>query len=51
VKVTTLAAYRIGDVEVIVNNGIIEPPKGGTAVQQAAALAQIYAEIAKGAEQ
>jgi hypothetical protein len=48
VKITTLASYRIGDVEVIVNNGIIEPPQGGTAVQQAAALAQIYAEIAKG---
>lgn len=48
VTVTTLASYRIGEVEVIVNNGIIEPPEGGTAVQQAAALAQIYAEIAKG---
>lgn len=48
VTVTTLAAYRVGDVEVIVNNGIIEPPKGGTAVQQAAALAKIYAEIARG---
>lgn len=50
VTVTTLASYRIGEVEVIVNNGIIEPPKGGTAVQQAAALAQIYAEIAKQGE-
>lgn len=51
VKVTTLASYRIGDVEVIVNNGIIEPPKGGTAVEQAAALAQIYAEIARQGQQ
>lgn len=50
VKVTTLASYRIGEVEVIVNNGVIEPPKGGTPVEQAAALAQIYAEIAKGGQ-
>jgi hypothetical protein len=51
VKVTTLASYRVGEVEVIVNNGMIEAPKGGTAVQQAAALAKIYAEIAKQGEQ
>jgi len=51
VKVTTLASYRVGEVEVIVNNGIIEAPKGGTAVQQAAALAKIYTEIAKQGEQ
>lgn len=51
VKVTTLAAYRVGDVEIIVNNGVIEPPQGGTPVEQAAALAQIYAEIAKQGQQ